>query len=77
MSFDIKKVLEFKNNVGEKEAKYRLYGGIAAVLVSIFLGNVLLLIVGVILIATGYSGYCPIYSGLDKNSLASGDSSDD
>jgi Protein of unknown function (DUF2892) len=67
MSFDFKRALKFEHNVGLKEKKYRLYGGAALLLVSIFTAKVLLLIVGLILIGTGYSGWCPVYSGLSKN----------
>jgi hypothetical protein len=69
MNFDYKRMLKFEHNVGEKEKKYRLIAGSIALLVSLPLGNVLLLIIGVALVATGYSGWCPAYSGLDKNSL--------
>lgn len=67
MSFDFKRMLKFEHNVGEKEKKYRLYGGTALIVVSVFLGDILSLLVGLILVATGYSGWCPVYSGLNKN----------
>ncbi len=67
MSFDYKRLIKFEHNVGEKEKKYRLIGGSALVLISIFTAKILLLLVGMILIATGYSGWCPAYSGMDKN----------
>jgi hypothetical protein len=67
MSFDFKRMLKFEHNVGEKEKKYRLYGGTALIVVSLFLGDILSLLVGLILVATGYSGWCPVYSGLNKN----------
>ncbi len=69
MNFDYKRMLKFEHNVGEKEKKYRLIAGCIALLVSLPLASILLLIIGVALIATGYSGWCPAYSGLDKNSL--------
>lgn len=69
MNFDYKRMLKFEHNVGEKEKKYRLIGGSIALLVSLPLASILLLIVGVALVATGYSGWCPAYSGLDKNTL--------
>jgi cytochrome b subunit of formate dehydrogenase len=67
MNFDFKRMMKFELNIGEKEKKIRLYTGSGMVFVSIFLANILLLVVGVILIATGYSGWCPAYSGLGKN----------
>ena len=69
MNFDFKRMLKFEHNVGEKEKKYRLYGGAALLVISLFVpgGEVLLLLVGLVLVATGYSGWCPVYSGLNKN----------
>jgi hypothetical protein len=67
MSFDYKRMLKFEHNVGEKEKKYRLYAGSAALFISIFTASIFLLLVGLALTATGYSGWCPAYSGMDKN----------
>ncbi|MFI3158252.1 MAG: DUF2892 domain-containing protein [Methylococcaceae bacterium] len=69
MNFDFKRMLKFEHNVGEKEKKYRLYAGAALLVISLFVpgGEVLLLLVGLVLVATGYSGWCPAYSGLNKN----------
>ncbi len=71
MNFDFKRMLKFEHNIGEKEKKYRLYGGVALLVISLFIpgGEVLLLLVGLVLVATGYSGWCPAYSGLNKNYL--------
>lgn len=67
MNFDYKRMLKFEHNVGEKEKKYRLYAGAALFVVSIFTASIVLLLVGLVLIATGYSGFCPVYGGLNKN----------
>ena len=67
MSFDYKRMIKFEHNIGEQEKKYRLMGGAALTLLSIFMANILFLVVGMILIATGYSGWCPAYSGMNKN----------
>lgn len=67
MSFDYKRMIKFEHNVGEKEKKYRLYGGAALVVISIFMGSVWALLIGAILIATGFWGWCPAYSGFGKN----------
>ncbi len=78
MNFDFKRMLKFEHNVGEKEKKYRLYAGSAMLVMSLFVpgGEVLLLLAGLVLVATGYSGWCPIYSGLNKNTCETeGDSS--
>jgi len=69
MNFDFKRMLKFEHNVGEKEKKYRLYAGIALIVVSVFMANIALLLIGVILVATGFSGWCPVYSGMNKNTL--------
>ena len=68
MSFDYKRMIKFEHNIGEKEKKYRLYGGAALIAISIFTASIALLLVGMLLVATGFSGWCPAYSGLNKNS---------
>jgi hypothetical protein len=67
MSFDFKRAIKFEHNVGCKDKKYRIYGGSAALLLSVFTASIALLLIGLILVATGYSGWCPVYSGLSKN----------
>ncbi len=67
MSFDYKRLIKFEHNIGEKEKKYRLIGGSVLVFISIFTAKIILLLAGMALIATGYSGWCPAYSGMDKN----------
>ncbi len=75
MSFDFNRMMKFEHNVGAKEKKYRLYGGAALLVLSIFTAQVFLLLVGLIMVATGYSGWCPVYSGLSKNTVSPEDSS--
>ena len=70
MSFDFKRMMKFEHNVGLKEKKYRLYGGVALLVVSIFTAQIVLLLAGLVLVATGYSGWCPVYSGLNKNTCS-------
>lgn len=67
MSFDFKRMTKFEHNVGQKEKQYRLYGGAALIVISIFTAQIILLLAGLILVATGYTGWCPVYSGLNKN----------
>ena len=67
MSFDYKRMIKFEHNIGDNEKKYRLYGGAALIAISIFTASIALLLVGMLLVATGFSGWCPAYSGLDKN----------
>ncbi|MDO9163925.1 MAG: DUF2892 domain-containing protein [Methylococcaceae bacterium] len=73
MSFDYKRMVKFEHNVGEKEKKYRLYAGIALLLISVFTAKIALLLIGLILVATGYSGWCPVYSGLNKSTFVPSD----
>ena len=76
MSFDYKRMIKFEHNVGEKEKKYRLYGGAALIAISIFTASVALLLIGMILVATGFSGFCPINAGLNRNTCGAGDSAE-
>lgn len=66
MSFDVKRMLKFEHNVGAKEAKMRLIGGSAALIISVFTAKIILLVAGLLLTATGYMGWCPAYSGMNK-----------
>ena len=76
MSFDYKRMIKFEHNVGEKEKKYRLYGGAALIAISIFTAKIALLLIGMILVATGFSGFCPINAGLNRNTCSAGDSAE-
>lgn len=72
MSFDVKRMLKFEHNICEKEKKYRMIGGAVLILVSIPTAEITLLLLGLILVATGYSGWCPICSGFNRNTCVSG-----
>ena len=74
MSFDVKRMIKFEHNVGEKEKKYRLYGGAALIAISIFTASIALLLIGLVLVATGFTGWCPAYSGMNKNTCSADDS---
>lgn len=74
MSFDVKRMIKFEHNVGDKDKKYRMIGGAALVLISLFTAKILLLLLGTVLIATSFFGWCPVYSGLNKNTCTIGDS---
>jgi hypothetical protein len=67
MNFDFKRMLKFEHNVGEKEKKYRIYGGAALFVLSVVTASIFLLVVGCALIASGFFGFCPVYGGLGKN----------
>ena len=74
MSFDFKRMIKFEHNVGEKEKKYRIYAGAALIAISIFTASIALLLIGMVLVGTGFSGWCPAYSGLNKNSCGADNS---
>ncbi len=67
MSFDYKRMLKYELNVGDKEKQYRMIAGALMIFISLFVTSIALLLVGLILVATGYSGWCPAYSALEKN----------
>jgi len=76
MSFDFKRMIKFEHNVGEKEKKYRMYAGAALIAISIFTASIALLLVGMVLVATGFLGFCPAYAGLNKSTCCAGESSE-
>ncbi len=76
MNFDVKRMIKFEHNVGQKEKKIRMAVGAGLLLISLFTASILLLILGLVLTATGYSGWCPAYSGLEKNTLEEGEKAD-
>ncbi|GFO73156.1 hypothetical protein BJAS_P3781 [Bathymodiolus japonicus methanotrophic gill symbiont] len=69
MNFDFKRMLKFEINVGTKEKKMRIYSGAALLFVSLFIASVPLLLIGLILVATGYTGFCPVYSGIERSTV--------
>lgn len=77
MSFDYKRLVKFEHNLGAKDKKVRLYSGVVLLAVSLFTASVLMLLVGLVLVATSYSGWCPLYSGLNKNTAPASETSAD
>ncbi len=69
MKFDFKRALKKEVNIGLKERKLRYAAGSAALLISVFLGNILLLLLGSALIASAFIRWCPVYSGLGKSTV--------
>lgn len=69
MSFDYKRLIKFEHNVGAKDKKIRMIAGVVLLAASLFTANILLLVVGLLLVTTSYIGWCPAYSGFDKNTL--------
>jgi cadmium resistance protein CadD (predicted permease) len=74
MSFDFKRMIKFEHNVGEKEKKYRIYAGAVLIAISIFTASIALLLIGLVLVATGFFGFCPINGGLNRNTCCTGES---
>ncbi len=66
MSFDYKRLVKFELNINAQQKKYRLYSGIAALVSSVFLASIPLLLIGLILTAEGYFGWCPLCSALNN-----------
>lgn len=73
MSFDIKRAMSREFNVGSKEKRLRYGVGIGMLLLSVFLANIPLLLIGVVLVATAKLQWCPLYSGMAKSSVEEGD----
>ncbi|MBT3812279.1 MAG: DUF2892 domain-containing protein [Gammaproteobacteria bacterium] len=69
MNFDFKRMLKFEINVGSKEKRIRIYAGAALLFTSLFVASVALLLIGLVLVATGYTGYCPAYAGIEKSTV--------
>jgi hypothetical protein len=69
MAFDYKKMLKRELNVGLKDRKLRFIGGSAALLLSVFMGNIPLLLIGGGLVASAFMRWCPVYSGLSKTTV--------
>ena len=73
MSFDFKRALQREFNVGAKEQKIRYGVGIGALVVSVFLANIPLLLIGLVLVVTAKLQWCPAYSGLGRSSVEPGE----
>lgn len=67
MNFDFKRMLKYERNLSIKEKQYRLYAGITLIVISVFTASILLLILGMFCIAEWYFSWCPICSGLNRN----------
>ncbi len=75
MSFNYKNLTKFEINVGDKEKKIRLIAGSALLTISLFTAWIPLLLIGIILLATGYTSVCPVYSAMDKNTCEQSEAS--
>ncbi len=71
MNFDFKRMLKFERNVGDRDQKIRYGVGVLSILVSVFLGSVPLLLLGIGLLVSGYTHFCPIYAGMGRSTFSS------
>lgn len=70
MAFDYKRMMRRELNVGLKDQRIRYAAGSAAILISVFLGNIPLLLLGSGLIVTARLRWCPVYSGMTKSTVS-------
>ncbi|HIE54882.1 MAG TPA: DUF2892 domain-containing protein [Chromatiaceae bacterium] len=71
MNFDFKRMLKYERNVGDQDQKIRYGVGALSIFISLFLGSIPLLLLGIALLVSGYSRYCPVYSGMGKSTYSS------
>ncbi len=69
MQFDFKRLFQYERNVGDKDRQIRYGVGALSILVSLFLGSIPLLLLGIGLLASGFTRFCPIYSAMGKTTL--------
>lgn len=69
MAFDYKRMMQRELNVGLKDQKIRYAAGWAALLVSVFLGNIPLLLLGSGLVVSAKLRWCPVYSGMTRSTV--------
>jgi hypothetical protein len=67
MNFNYKRLIKFEYNVSSNEKTIRMGVGAGLIFISLFLANIALLLIGLMMMVTGYVGWCPVYSGFDKN----------
>lgn len=73
MAFDYKRMFHREFNVGQKDQRIRYGVGSAALLVSVFLGNIPLLVIGAYLVASAFWRWCPVFSGMSRSSVLPGE----
>lgn len=73
MNFDYKRMIKFEHNIGAKDKKIRLISGVVLLTASLFTASVFFLLVGIVLVATSYFGWCPAYSGFGKSTRDAAD----
>ena len=76
MAFNYKLLTNTEINVGEKDKKIRLIAGSVLLFVSLFTASIILLLVGLMLVATGYTRVCPAYSAMEKSTCEEAESTE-
>ena len=71
MDFDFKRMLKKEHNLGAKDILIRKNVGIACAVLSLLPGSVPMLLLGILLIGSATLSWCPVYSGLHKNTCNS------
>ncbi len=69
MDFDFKRMFQYQRNVGDQDQKIRYGVGVLSILISIFLGSIPLLLLGIGLLASGYTRFCPVYAAMGKTTM--------
>ena len=77
MNFDYKRLIKFEHNIGAKDKKVRMWSGVVLLVASLFTASVLMLLIGLVLVATSYFGWCPAYSGFEYRTNAATDAAAD
>ena len=67
MNFDFKRMMKIERNLSIKEKQYRLYSGIAMLVVSLFTASIPLLVFGVFCVVEFYLSWCPVCAGMNRN----------
>ena len=73
MSFDFNKMLKREYNVGRNEQRIRFVAGIVLLLLASFTEGLWMVLLGLALVATALTQWCPVYSALGKSTLKPGD----
>ncbi|BCX80666.1 hypothetical protein MIT9_P0240 [Methylomarinovum caldicuralii] len=69
MEFDFKRMFKYERNVGDRDRQIRYGVGALSVLISLFLGSIPLLLLGIALLVSGFTRFCPIYAGMGRSTL--------
>ncbi|MGR9107942.1 MAG: YgaP family membrane protein [Gammaproteobacteria bacterium] len=67
MAFELKQMLNYQKNIGTQEQQKRYALGSLFLLISVFMASIPLLLLGCYLVGTAKINWCPVWSGLGKN----------